>query len=184
MLNVNSTFRGLWSGAFFLWNCPQVNATRPHWLLVNIIGSGNRSAPSGNKLLHGPMLTKFFDAILRFFMPRWVNWNSRHWNINKIADIFECIFMKLERRSSSLTPVSLRFAHKCSISHETSLYLGNVMVLNRQEVITQSITIQSIDACPSPGINVPGFVASSLIHETSVQWYDVFQADGQYLGWF
>ena len=32
----------------FLWNCPQVNATRPHYRLVNI-GSGNGLMPSGTR---------------------------------------------------------------------------------------------------------------------------------------
>ena len=31
---------------YFLWNCCQVNATTPHWSLVNI-GSGNGLVPSG-----------------------------------------------------------------------------------------------------------------------------------------
>ena len=30
----------------FLWNCPHVNATRPHWWVVNI-GAGNGLVPSG-----------------------------------------------------------------------------------------------------------------------------------------
>ena len=41
---------------FFLWNCYQVNATKPHWSLVNI-GSGNGLVPSGNTPLPEPMLT-------------------------------------------------------------------------------------------------------------------------------
>ena len=43
----------------FLWNCyhyNQVNATTPHWSLVNI-GSCNGLVPSGNKPLPEPMLT-------------------------------------------------------------------------------------------------------------------------------
>ena len=39
-----------------------MNATRPHWQLVNI-GSGNVLVQSGNKLLHEAMLTKFCDSI-------------------------------------------------------------------------------------------------------------------------
>ena len=39
----------------FLWNCPQVNATRPHWWLVNI-GSVNGLVPNGTKPLPEPML--------------------------------------------------------------------------------------------------------------------------------
>ena len=42
--------------SIFLWNCYQVNATKPHWSLVNI-GSGNGLVPSGNKPLPEPMLT-------------------------------------------------------------------------------------------------------------------------------
>ena len=41
---------------YFLWNCYQVNATTPHWLLVNI-GSVNGLVLSGNKPLPEPMLT-------------------------------------------------------------------------------------------------------------------------------
>ena len=41
---------------YFLWNCYQVNASTPHWSLVNI-GSGNGLMPSGNKPLPEPMLT-------------------------------------------------------------------------------------------------------------------------------
>ena len=41
---------------YFLWNCYQVNATAPHWSLINI-GSGNGLVPSGNKQLPKPMLT-------------------------------------------------------------------------------------------------------------------------------
>ena len=47
---------------YFLWNCYQVNATTPHWSLVNI-GSGNGLVPSGNKPLHEPMLTYIPVAI-------------------------------------------------------------------------------------------------------------------------
>ena len=51
----------------FLWNCPQVNATRLCSRRVNI-SSGNGLVPSGTKPLPEPMLTKFYDAI-------WVNHN-------------------------------------------------------------------------------------------------------------
>ena len=40
-----------------MWNCSQVNATRPHWWLVNI-GSGNGLVPSGNTPLPEPILTQ------------------------------------------------------------------------------------------------------------------------------
>ena len=43
-------------GKYFLGNCYQVNATNPHWSLVNI-GSGNGLVPSGNKPIPEPMLT-------------------------------------------------------------------------------------------------------------------------------
>ena len=43
----------------FHWNCPHMNATRPHWWLVNI-GSGNGLVPIGTKPLPEPMLTKFY----------------------------------------------------------------------------------------------------------------------------
>ena len=42
----------------FLWNCPQVNATRPQ-RLVNI-ASGNGLVPSVNKPLPGPILTHIY----------------------------------------------------------------------------------------------------------------------------
>ena len=41
---------------YFLWNCYQVNATTPHWSLVNI-GSSNGLVPSGNNPLPKQMLT-------------------------------------------------------------------------------------------------------------------------------
>ena len=41
---------------YFLGNCYQVNATTPHWSLVDI-GSGNGLVPSGNKPLPEPVLT-------------------------------------------------------------------------------------------------------------------------------
>ena len=47
---------------YFLWNCYQVNATTPHWSLVNI-GSSNGLVPSGNKPLPEPMLTSIPVAI-------------------------------------------------------------------------------------------------------------------------
>ena len=40
----------------FLWNCPQVNAIRLHWWLVNI-GSGNGLVSSGNNPLPEQMLS-------------------------------------------------------------------------------------------------------------------------------
>ena len=45
--------------SFSLWNCLQVNATRPHWWLVNI-GSGNGLVPSGTK----PLPELMFDSDL------------------------------------------------------------------------------------------------------------------------
>ena len=49
---------------YFMWNCPQVNATRPDWWQVNI-GSGNGLVPSGKKPLPEPMLTQISVAIWR-----------------------------------------------------------------------------------------------------------------------
>ena len=42
-------------------NCHQVNATKPHWWLVNI-GSGNGLVASCSKPLPKPMLSKFYDT--------------------------------------------------------------------------------------------------------------------------
>ena len=47
---------------YFLWNCYQVSATRPHWSLINI-GSGNGLVSSGNKPLPEPILTQIYVAI-------------------------------------------------------------------------------------------------------------------------
>ena len=48
----------------FMWNCPQVTATRPHWsLLVVNICSGDGLMPSGNKSLPELMLTQIFVTI-------------------------------------------------------------------------------------------------------------------------
>ena len=41
---------------YLLWNRYQMNATSPHWSLVNI-GSGDGLVPSGSKALSEPMLT-------------------------------------------------------------------------------------------------------------------------------
>ena len=49
----------------FLWNCPQVNATRSHWWLFKI-GSGNGLVPSCNKPLSKLMLR--FALIPRIIM--------------------------------------------------------------------------------------------------------------------
>ena len=46
----------------FLWNCPHMNATRPHWWLVSI-SLDNGLVPSGTKPLPEPVLTKIFNAI-------------------------------------------------------------------------------------------------------------------------
>ena len=46
---------------YFLWNCTHVNATRPHWRLVNV-GSGNGLVLSGNKPLPDPTLTRVYVA--------------------------------------------------------------------------------------------------------------------------
>ena len=45
-----------------LWNCLQLNATRPHWWLVNT-GSGDGLVPSGNKPLPETMLTQIYVTI-------------------------------------------------------------------------------------------------------------------------
>ena len=47
-----------------LWNCPQMNGTRPYWWWVNI-GSGNGLVLSGTKPLPDPMLTQFYVTIWR-----------------------------------------------------------------------------------------------------------------------
>ena len=44
-----------------MWNCHQVNATRPNWWSVNI-GSDNGLMPSGTKPLSEPMLTQVYEA--------------------------------------------------------------------------------------------------------------------------
>ena len=54
----------------FLWNCPQVNAIRPYWWLVNF-GSGNGSVPSGNK----PYLSQCWPKSMSSYgitKPQWV----------------------------------------------------------------------------------------------------------------
>ena len=53
-----SSIRNRYLG-YFLWYCPQVNAARPYWWLVNI-GSGNGMVPSGSKPLPEPMLTRIY----------------------------------------------------------------------------------------------------------------------------
>ena len=55
---------------YFLWNCNQLNATTPHWSLINI-GSGNGLVPSGNKPLPEPMLTQII-APYGVTGPQWV----------------------------------------------------------------------------------------------------------------
>ena len=56
-----------------MWNCPQVNATRPHWQLLNI-GSGNGLVPSGNKPLPEPMLIQIYVTIWHHITrAQWVN---------------------------------------------------------------------------------------------------------------
>ena len=47
---------------YSLWNCLQVNATRPYWWLVNI-SSGNGLVSPGNKPLPEPMLIQIYVAI-------------------------------------------------------------------------------------------------------------------------
>ena len=46
-----------WQPRHHWWNCPQVDVTGPHCLLVNI-GLGNGLVQSGNKPLPEPILTK------------------------------------------------------------------------------------------------------------------------------
>ena len=50
------------SEELFPWNCSNLNATRPHWLIINI-GSGKVLVPSGNRPLCEPVLTLTFVAI-------------------------------------------------------------------------------------------------------------------------
>ena len=47
----------------FLWNCSQVNATRPHWWLVNIGSGGNGFLLPGNEPLLEVMSTKIYNTI-------------------------------------------------------------------------------------------------------------------------
>ena len=61
---------------YFLWNCYQVNATTPHWSLVNI-GSGNGLVPSGKKPLTEPMMTCCHKASLDVWLP----WVLKKWPI-------------------------------------------------------------------------------------------------------
>ena len=47
-----------------LWNCPEVNATKPHWWWVKYWCS-NGMVPSGNMPLPEPMLTQIYVTISR-----------------------------------------------------------------------------------------------------------------------
>ena len=58
--NFHANFSEWWL-RYLLWNCPQMNATRPYWWYVNI-GSGNGLVPPGNKPLPESMLTQIYDA--------------------------------------------------------------------------------------------------------------------------
>ena len=71
---------------YFLWNCPRVNATRPHLCLVRT-DSGNGLVPSGTKSFPEPMLSKIYitichhltimsQHILLMFNQRIHNWNN------------------------------------------------------------------------------------------------------------
>ena len=63
----------------FLWECPQVNVTRPHWWLVNI-GSGNGLVLSGTKPLLGPMCAHvlwWHMASLGHKDLTWHGWGSK-----------------------------------------------------------------------------------------------------------
>ena len=51
-----------WWLRYLIWNWPQMNATKPHWWLVNI-GSGNGLMSSGNKPLPEPTLTQICVVI-------------------------------------------------------------------------------------------------------------------------
>ena len=53
-----------WWLRHLLWNCPDMNVTRPHWWSVNI-GSGDGLVPSGKKPLPESMLTEISVAVWR-----------------------------------------------------------------------------------------------------------------------
>ena len=59
----------------FMWNCPEVNSTWPHWSLVNI-DLGNCLVPSGNKPLPEPMLTQTYVAICCHKTTMNFSWNK------------------------------------------------------------------------------------------------------------
>ena len=59
----------------FLENCPQANATRPHWWAVNI-GRSSGLVPLGNKPLPQPMLTHISSLGLNGFVFNF-QWYSR-----------------------------------------------------------------------------------------------------------
>ena len=80
---------------YFLWNCPQVNATRPHWWLLNNstlvqVMAWCRQATSHYLTLPWPRSMSSY-GIAR---PQWVNTLRLRQNRYHFAvDTFECIFL-------------------------------------------------------------------------------------------
>ena len=82
----NSLFSGKWGCNFkisnfqthnkeryheqFLWNCPQVNATKSPWSLVKLV---QVIVPSGNKALPEPVSTQIYVCYYGVIRAQWVN---------------------------------------------------------------------------------------------------------------
>ena len=77
-----------------MWNCTEVNATRPHWWLVNI-SSGNDSVQPGNKPLPEPILTKFNRASWWTNTKEWTQGRLRLLTIVMVTDPIMLLRMTL-----------------------------------------------------------------------------------------
>ena len=98
---------------------PRINATRPHWWLVNI-GSGNGSVPSGSK----PFFT--WANVHPLLCYHWASAGHSEWkhieprqNGCHFADIFKCIFFK--ENLCLLITISLKFTPTGAIIINPSL---------------------------------------------------------------
>ena len=112
IINFQSNFSNRWP-RYFLWNCPQIIFTGPHWWWVKI-DSGNGLVPSGNKPLPELMLTRYYIAGLSRL--QWVEKLINN-NIHTHDKLWHVIIYPCPYFNGCLAELLLKLRHGWGITH-------------------------------------------------------------------
>ena len=142
----------------FFWNCPQVNATRSYWWLVNI-GWGNDLMSSGSKSLPEQMSTQIYFAIWRHLRPQLMSQNV-------------CLHCLGASPTVHMSKTTLQWRHNGRDSVSNNQPHGCLLnrLFRRRSKKTSKLRVTGLCAGNSPGIVEFPAQMASYAENVSIWW--------------